>query len=342
MNKEYWYIENDQQKGPFNLTDFLAKELNDKTIVWCEGLPDWYEFGEVKDSIIPKEISKRKKRSPLFLVSLFIALCGLIIGSFFLYEKYSFTEDDAKNAVIKFYEMIKTGHNNVDETLYPDYNKIGTVIVIQKSYRIKNILKNEFNEYEVFTEYLHYDNEPIPIYFIVHKINGEIKIKSSRGLSYTFYDDTYDYGIRKRSFKGNETDAEIGEIDRKHKISNEFKSLQDFELTRIKLGINAVVSIQSSEYGLPYGSVSVFNGSDYDLDRTDFDCKVNYYDNYDNLIDSEPVYIFSGLKSGETFSDRIFPNSFSNFSQYSIEFKLNESENIKTKIRKWLIENAFK
>lgn len=345
MNKEYWYIENEEQIGPFDLNEFLAKKLSDETIVWFDGLTDWTAFKNVKSQLTkPNETmpSKKRNKKPIFISFLITTFCALVVGGYLIYDKYSFNEEDAKNAVVKFYEMIRSGHNNVDDKLYPDYDKIGSVLIIKKNYKIKDVIKNDAGEYEIFTEYLHNVKEPTPISFIVHKVNGEIKIKSSRGISYAFYDDSYEYGMRKRSFKGNETDAEIGKIDRKHHVSNEFKSLQDWELTRIKLGVQAKVSIQNSGYGLLNGSVSVFNGSDYDLEQIDFDCKVNYFDYDDNLIDSDPVYIFSGLKSGERYSNRIFPSSFSNFSQYSIEFTLNENENLKSKIRKWVIENSFK
>lgn len=345
MNIEYWYIENEQQIGPFHLNEFLAKNLADKTIVWFDGLADWTEYKNVKSQLSkPNETipSQKRNKKPIFITLLIAAFCVLVVGGYFIYDKYSFNEEDAKNAVVKFYEMVRSGHNNVDDKLYPDYDKIGSVLLIHKNYKIKDVIKNDAGEYEIFTEYLHDVKEPTPISFMVHKVNGEIKIKSSRGISYTFYNDSYDYGMRKRSFKGNETDAEIGEIDRKYHISNEFKSLQDWELTQIKISIDANVSIQNSGYGLLNGSVSVFNGSDYNLEQIDFDCKVIYYDYDDNIIDSDPVYIFSGLKSGERYSNRIFPSSYSNFSQYSIDFKLNENENLKSKIRKSLIENSFK
>lgn len=112
------------------------------------------------------------------------------------------------------------------------------------------------------------------------------------------------------------------------------------EISRIQLSIESQVNIQSSNFGIYNGSVSIYNGSDYDLESEDFDCKVNYLDDYENIIESDKVFIFSGIKSGENYNRKIFPSFSLNFTKYSIDFIINETYNLKSKIRKFVIENT--
>jgi hypothetical protein len=146
--------------------------------------------------------------------------------------------------------------------------------------------------------------------------------------------------LEKAFFFGNESDAEIGVIDKKYNLSNKFKILQNMEISRIQLSIESQVNIQSSNFGIFNGSVSIFNGSDYDLESEDYDCKVNYLDDYENIIESDKVFIFSGIKSGENYNCKIFPSFSLNFTKYSIDFIINETYNLKSKIRKFVIENT--
>ena len=39
----YFYIENEEQKGPVNLEQLIALSISEKTLIWYEGLDDWTE-----------------------------------------------------------------------------------------------------------------------------------------------------------------------------------------------------------------------------------------------------------------------------------------------------------
>jgi hypothetical protein len=45
----YFYIENNEQKGPFNLEELQKLSINQKTLIWHEGLEDWIEAQNSND-----------------------------------------------------------------------------------------------------------------------------------------------------------------------------------------------------------------------------------------------------------------------------------------------------
>lgn len=47
--KEYYYLENNQQKGPVSLENLRALNINRKTLVWAEGMSDWLPAGQVAE-----------------------------------------------------------------------------------------------------------------------------------------------------------------------------------------------------------------------------------------------------------------------------------------------------
>ena len=61
----YFYAENDQQFGPFNLDELKTKRLKKSTLIWTEGMQDWEnaeEIAELKSIIIPEPPPLPKKQ----------------------------------------------------------------------------------------------------------------------------------------------------------------------------------------------------------------------------------------------------------------------------------------
>lgn len=62
----YFYAENDQQFGPFNLEELKTKRLKKSTLIWTEGMPNWEkaeEIAELKSIIIPEPPPLPKKQT---------------------------------------------------------------------------------------------------------------------------------------------------------------------------------------------------------------------------------------------------------------------------------------
>lgn len=45
---KYFYIENEEQKGPLNLEQLSALSISEKTLIWYEGLDDWTEAKNIE------------------------------------------------------------------------------------------------------------------------------------------------------------------------------------------------------------------------------------------------------------------------------------------------------
>ena len=73
----YFYIENDQQFGPFTIEELKSMRLKKSTLIWREGMKTWIaaeNVDEVKSIFIaePPPFSKKKKKHPRILT---IAFC---------------------------------------------------------------------------------------------------------------------------------------------------------------------------------------------------------------------------------------------------------------------------
>jgi hypothetical protein len=64
--EEYYFAENDEQKGPFSLEELKKYKILKTTLVWKEGLSDWVEAKKIKELEIlfksPPPLQKREKK----------------------------------------------------------------------------------------------------------------------------------------------------------------------------------------------------------------------------------------------------------------------------------------
>jgi hypothetical protein len=262
-------------------------------------------------------------------------LIFILVFGFVRCTSNSFSEDDAKKTIMNFYDEIKR-NNCTFSNLYPDFRKINNILIISNNYSIKEVFKKEDGEFEVLTDYFIEDDVVKPISFVLEPKDGKLIIKSSKGLSYHYYDNTFDYGVKMNYFIGNETDVELNTINERLKI----KSTLNSEIKKVRMSIAmyvfAEVNIEQGFSGIYRGAATIKNLSKYDLQADDFTCLVKYFDESENLVNSNKIFMFSGLKSGATHSETIFPTG--NFSQYSIEFTLNDDENVNYRIGKHVVD----
>lgn len=68
----YFYIENNEQKGPFNLEEMQKLSIKKDTLIWYEGLDDWTEAQNIKGfesfifNTVPPKIPVTSKEPPKF------------------------------------------------------------------------------------------------------------------------------------------------------------------------------------------------------------------------------------------------------------------------------------
>jgi hypothetical protein len=67
--KKYYLHNGTENIGPFDLDELKAKAITKNTQVWCEGMEDWKNAGEVEEiksilSVVPPPITKKKEIKP--------------------------------------------------------------------------------------------------------------------------------------------------------------------------------------------------------------------------------------------------------------------------------------
>lgn len=343
MNKEYWYIENEQQIGPLNLNEFLAKKLSDETIVWFEDLSDWTEYKNVKFQVSkPNETVSKKKsyKKTILIIWLTSVLCALLAGGYFIYDKYSFNDDDAKKVVIQFFEMSKT--ESIDNEIYPAYNKIRQVILMKNNYKINSINKDsETGNYNVYAEYIHNEYYKYPISFVVEKKNGKVQIKSSRGLCFHIYNGIYKYGEALGVLNGKENDQEMSKIIFRKNLENDYLGAERLEFFLMRLDLEANVNVDYSTYGTASGTVSLQNKSEFDLEYSDINFKVKFLDSEDNVLGTKNVDFILGVKAGQSEQGHFYASGINNnWTKYDASLEIIQTDRLKEKVQKKVIERV--
>ena len=109
--KKYFYAINEVQFGPFSLDEIIEKKLDNETLVWHEGLPEWVKLSDLPElksnKILPPPINGSKKRNKsrriIFSGSLLILM--LLVAGFYYYPKWK-TDQELKDNTQKFEEAL--------------------------------------------------------------------------------------------------------------------------------------------------------------------------------------------------------------------------------------------
>ena len=99
--KKYFYAKNGERLGPYTAEEILAKNLDNNTLVWYEGLADWVKLSNapelsslVKSTPPPPPLTKSVNKSKLSLATFVLLIIGgsLIAGGVFYYPKWASTQ----------------------------------------------------------------------------------------------------------------------------------------------------------------------------------------------------------------------------------------------------------
>lgn len=344
--KKYWIIIGKEQKGPFDFEELFKYNINPKSKVWYNGIKDWTvfeslpDFLEYQNYVKNQTIKKKKNSNKLFLIIL--ALIAVSILSFFLFNKFSFTEEMAKKETERLFSLLSIENPNQDELekIYPNYSKIGQRLLLKEKIEINNVSKNSLGNYDVFATY----NKRIPITVEVTRENFENKIISSKGLSYYYHNEIRNYGIKKGCLTGNEDDIELGKIVKSKDLQSNLSIDTATKIAEYYDNIKKEENIYESGGYFPTlsGNVTISNNNNVYLDYSSIKCNLLMLDSNDNVIESSPLYFFNTIRPHSSESARVYSTIPNGASKYRVEFDVNISENISNLLKEEVIRNIKK
>jgi hypothetical protein len=263
-----------------------------------------------------------------------LIIIGILLLSglaYLLYEKYSFTEEMARNYANRFLNtlMIKNSSKEFSE-IYPTFGS-GLGVVLKSMYKVTSITKRDDGNFEVYASDDDSKIDLPPIYFI---LNRKGKILSSRGVSYAYYDKSLEYGKKLGCLTGSETDTEIESILAEKGIRRKLDLYTDIELRKIERDINISGKI-SSMYSITSGTVVITNNTPYNIQFTDLKCYVLFYNSNGTLIDSQEVSFINLPANGNVSQYVSSTNSYA--SRYEFKKEITTSLSLKNKIKEYLI-----
>lgn len=270
------------------------------------------------------------KRSYTKTLVIIGTLLFVVLG-YLLYEKYSFTEEMARNYANRFLNtlMINNSFKEFKE-IYPTFGS-GLRVVPRIMYKVTSITKNNDGNYEVYAS----DDESKinlpPIYFVINRTGN---VLSSRGVSYAYYDKSLEYGKKLGCLTGSETDNEIENILSEKGIRRKLDLYTDIELSKIEGDIKISGKI-SSMYSITSGTVVITNNSAFNIQHSDLNCYVLFYNSSGTLVDSKELFFLNLPANGNT--SEYVSSTNSDVSRYEFKKELIPSESLKNKIKEYLI-----
>jgi hypothetical protein len=262
-----------------------------------------------------------------------IVTCVIILASYFLYQRFTLTEDEAKNASNRFLNMLVM-KNNYDqfEDIYPDFNQIGARVVPNELPKINNISKNSEGDFEVYTSIGN-----IPIFLLISKSNNKAIIKSSKGISYAYYNKELEYGKKKGCLTGIENDVEMGIIIKNKNLSTDLELETDLRMSLIYSKLKVSDNIKE-QYNYASGTVTITNENDFSFEYGDIDCTVEFYNSNGDIVNSSELSFYD-IKANSSASTSVFADT-KNAVKFNIIRTVKNSDRLKNKIRDIIVSET--
>lgn len=146
--KKYFYIENDEQFGPFSIDELKEKKISKSTLIWTENLDNWteaYKIKEIKNLVsstpppiplkkeraikVEAKITKKKEKlitpntelliaketTIIFKFIILAIVIGIISSIYFISEKNGFSNKEIANKLQYDYDNIRIDNNTSNE-----------------------------------------------------------------------------------------------------------------------------------------------------------------------------------------------------------------------------------
>ena len=346
MIKKYWIIVENQQQGPYDFKELFSHNINAKSKVWHNGLEDWIEFESLPDytdylDFIKEQNVKAKKNWKKKLSLIFLGILFFLAG-IFLYNTFSLSKDIAEEEAQRLFSLLSIENPDTKELelLYPNFTDIGQRLVLKGKIEINNISKNSSGNFDVFATY----NQRTPINVEVSRENFKNKIISSKGLSYYYYNQIRNYGIKKGCLTGNEDDIELGRIVKSKDLESNLNIDTATKIAEYYDNIKKEENIYESGGYFPTlsGNVTITNNNNVYLDNSSIKCNLLILDYNGNVIESSPLYFFNTIRPHSSESARVYSTIPNGASKYRVEFDVNISENISNLLKEEVIRNIKK
>lgn len=274
---------------------------------------------------------------PIFIISTLIILLGAV--SLFYYFQIRLTIEKASNEANNLFSLMSTQTTYDKKSLlklYPDVDKIGKTVVINRDISIKNVVKNSNENYVVYAIF----SNKYPIQVEIGQVNFKNQVISSKGLSYAYYNNIMEFGIKKGCVIGNENDVELGQIIKNKKLETEFESLKYSFISNFKNNVELIQNIEvvESNYISTYlkGSVNIINNTNVILKSGSLNLKVIFKDINNNSVGSKTLF-FNDIPAKNSGSANAF---ISNIPKNSTSYELEGGINL-TKLNEKLIEEQI-
>lgn len=271
----------------------------------------------------------KKIQTPVLILILLVV--GLI--SYIIYDKFSFTEEMAKDSAQKVFNLLMVkGHEGFQE-VYPTLNN-GSRIVTNKLCSINSVTKRDDGNYEVFASY---EPNKFKVYPISIVVNRQGKVISSRGISYAYFDKTLDYGKKLGCLSGDESDVEMERIITEKKLRDKLEKETELAISSIYFSLEDKGTIEQN-YGVTAGNVVITNNSPYNLEYGDVSCKVNYYNSRGEVVETNDLLI-TELDAYSSKSCYAYGSS-SSAVKYKIVKNVFSTEGLKSRVKDKIVRNT--
>ena len=279
---------------------------------------------------------KKAKRKALENKIKFTFLIGIIgVVGFFAYQRFSLTEKVARETANRFFNLKvnKNPDHNALKSIYPTLN--WPSIIFKNLCTIDNISKTSDGDFEVFATYGPNKFHRYPILLVIGKENNEVTIKSSRGISFSYYDKVLDYGKKKGCLTGDENDFQLEELIREKRLRNELEIKTNSRLEDFYRNIESRANIHGGD-GVITLDIIIRNNNNFNFVYGDLDCKVNYYDSADKLTSSDDVTIYDGV-AANSFATRTLMKVINNAVNCRVIKKINITDELKRRVKDLII-----
>ncbi|WP_291401590.1 hypothetical protein [Daejeonella sp.] len=286
------------------------------------------------NQIFDKKVKRKELDNKIKLMFL-IGIIGII--GFFAYQRFSLTENVARETANRFFHMMtnKNPDYNAIKKLYPNLN--WTRVVFNKLCTIDNVSRNSDGDYEIYATYSPGKIVNYPVSLVIGRENNEIVIKSSRGISYAYYDRVLEYGKKKGCFTGEENDFQLEELINEKNIRNELEISASLRAQQLQNNLKISDNLKA-DWGYITGDVTITNDNNFDFGYFDINCSVEFYDSSNRITSSDKVMI-SRLNAYSSNTGMV-SNSLNNSKKYKVLVSLNITEDLKNRVKDLIINEV--
>lgn len=258
-NKEYYYLDGADKKGPYSREEIIELNLSDETLIFSDELNKWIPYQDLQEfkstvekiKIEPK-VSKTKKKS---ILSNILVLLFLIVSA--SGTAYYLTEDFKKKDYKKLESKVNAVFNGKDEIC--DYTKSGVKGKLEKAKYYDEfwgkLTTKKDNEDKELYEYFRCESGGWTVYTLKKLTHGYDLIESySTDMGFKVPESTYhkgtDYGYY--SSPGYSIPTYRGSVQNAYNEAMEYISVEKEDKSYVAGSLNKIITFDELYSDLHY------------------------------------------------------------------------------------------